>query len=105
MQSANLKQQIAALPGNGFTLCWGAIEKIDAALGEAGATALLALDYVRAKHEEHVAGIVAAQAATILILREDQRTHAVNVAEFNRLKAEYEKTYRKSARLKKKTSK
>jgi hypothetical protein len=60
-----LKQTIEALPGDQFTQAWKCIEEIDAALGKGGPTALLALNYTRAVHEERVAQMVVMQQTRI----------------------------------------
>lgn len=61
MLAAALKDRIKALPGGQFVQVWECIETIDGALEKAGPTAVLALNYVRALHEERLAQLLRMQ--------------------------------------------
>lgn len=102
-----LKRMIESLPGEQFTQCWAAIEAIDGALNAAGPTGLLALNYIRAQHEERVGQLIGMQKARIAQLeadvREDNETLSANVREFAALRTAYEKAAKKLAKLKKKS--
>lgn len=65
MYAAALKERIGNLPPEQFVQAWACIEVIDAALEKAGATAVLALTYVRAVHEERLAQLLAMQQGRI----------------------------------------
>lgn len=107
MQTANLKRQIEALPGGQFTQCWTCVEEIDAALGRAEGTALLALEFVRVRHAEQVADLVVMQQAHIVKLQEDALRNAQDhydlVASAHDTSNALAKAVRKIARLKKKS--
>lgn len=96
-------KKINALPQDLSAKVWAGIREIDAALEKAGPVALLALKYTVELHEKRVADLVTMQENRIKVLEEGLRVNQVNVAEFNRLKAEYEKTFKKLQRLKKKS--
>ena len=95
-----LKERINSLPTESFKTFWAAIEETDAALLKAGPLGALVLEYLRIRHESAMAQAGAVLCARVAALEEDLQINAVNVAEFNRLKAAYEDTYRKLVRAK-----
>ena len=104
-----LKKAIEALPGNLFTQTWTAIEEIDTALGKAGPAAVIALNYVNAVHQKHLADIISSQEARLSHLVGDakhyQQQCGVAFEENEKLKENLLAANKKIASLKKKNKK